>query len=209
MALTSYATLQTAVADWLNRTDLTAVIPDLITLCEAEIKRRLRRSSTNTTISITSGAVTIPTDMAALRSLSLSSAEPWRDVPLRICTPEMIAERIARANGVAERPDSVAVMAGQLVFAPVPDQTYTGNIFYFTQLTALSASNTSNTVLVEAPDAYLYGTLLQAEPYLEHDERIPVWEKKFNAAIDQLNWVRSEEEYSASTMDIRLPRVFG
>lgn len=209
MSLDSYIALKASVADWLGRTDLTLQIPDFITLCEAEIKRKLRRSSTRTTFAISAEAMTVPADMAALRSMSLSTGSAERDKPLRICTPEMLAERTARNAGATGRPTDVAVMAGKFVFAPVPDQTYTANIFYFTQLTPLSGSNASNTVLVEAPDAYLFGALLQAEPFLEHDARAPMWQSKFDSAIDQLNMVREEEEYTASLRAVRLPVSFG
>lgn len=209
MALDSYTSLKTSVADWLNRTDLTSQIPDFITLAEAEIKRKVRRSSTRTTFTISAEAMSVPADMAALRSMSLLTGSAEIDKPLRLCTPEMLAERTARNAGATGRPTDVAVMAGKFVFAPVPDQNYTANIFYFTQLTALSGTNPSNAILVEAPDAYLFGALLQAEPYLEHDARAPMWQSKFDSAIDQLNMVREEEEYTASTRAIRLPVTFG
>lgn len=209
MALNTYAALQTAAADWLNRTDLTSQLPDFITLAEAEIKRRLRRSSTTATISITGPSITPPADMAEARSLHLVSTLPSQDGPLRLCTPEMFAERNARSAGIAGRPTDYAYMSGLLWFAPAPDQTYSATLFYFTQLTALSNTNTTNAVLTEAPDAYLYGTLLQAEPYLEHDDRVPLWKAKFDTAIDQLNDVRTREEYGGSIKDVRLPRVFG
>lgn len=208
MSLSNYATLSLAVADWLNRSDLTAVIPDFITLAEAEMKRRVRRTSTRTAITVDAETVTPPADMAELRSIYLVSDLPSLDVPLRLCTPEMLAERKARNAAVTGRPTDVAVIAQQLVFAPEPDQSYTAEIVYFVQLTALTGTNT-NTILTEAPDAYLYGALLQAEPYLEHDDRIPVWREKFNDAIEQLNKVRQDEEHNASLSAVRLPTVFG
>jgi hypothetical protein len=208
MALTNYATLSLAIADWLNRDDLTTQIPDFISLAEAEMKRRLRRTSTLDTLTIDDDAVTPPADMAELRSIRLVSDLPSLDNPMRLCTPEMLAERKARSGGVAGRPDSVAYVAGELMFAPEPDQEYDAEIIYFVQLTALTGTET-NTVLTEAPDAYLYGALLQAEPYLEHDERIPVWREKFDSAIEQLNKWRSDEEHNASISSARLPTVFG
>ena len=42
MALSTYTELKASVADWLNRTDLTSVIPDFIALAEAQIERTLR-----------------------------------------------------------------------------------------------------------------------------------------------------------------------
>jgi hypothetical protein len=208
MALTNYATLSLAIADWLNREDLTVVIPDFISLCEAEMKRRIRRRTTRDTLVIDDEAVTPPADMAELRSIRLVSDLPSLDNPMRLCTMEMLAERKARSGGVTGRPDSVAYVAGELLFAPEPDQDYDAEIIYFEQLTALTGTET-NPILTEAPDAYLYGSLLQAEPYLEHDERIPVWREKFDAAIEQLNKVRQDEEHNASISSARLPTVFG
>lgn len=209
MSLDTYANLQLAVADWLNRSDLTAVIPDAITLCEADMKRRLRRTSVSDQIDVDDETVDMPSDLAELRSLSLVTGSPTLDVPLRVCTPEMLAERKARQAGVASRPTDVAVVAGKLQFAPAPDQTYTANIVYFQSLTPLGSLNPTNAVLDEAPDAYLFGTLYHLEAYLEHDERMPTWKQKYDDAIDQLNDVRTREEYGASIRDVRLPRVFG
>jgi hypothetical protein len=207
LSFSSYTTLQAAIADWLNRTDLTTQIPDFITLAEAEIKRRLRRTSTRTTMSITAESNAMPVDVSELRSIYLESASPYQDVPLRICTPEMFAERRARNAATAGRPTDIMVLNQTLYVAPTPDQTYTARIIYFTSLTPLSASVASNTVLTEAPDAYLFGALWQAEYFLEHDERAAGWKGKFDAAIDQLNDSREREEYAASLSDIRLPVV--
>lgn len=208
MALDTYANLQVAVADWLNRTDLTTQIVDFIGLAEAEMKRRLRRTSVRGTLTISAEAVTIPAGLAQLRSISLVSGSPSQDAPLRMCTPEMLAERKARSAGVAGRPTDVAIMGNAFVFAPPPDATYTANIFYYAQLTPLSVTNTTNTILTEAPDAYLFGALLQAEPFLEHDDRLALWQSKFDNAIEQLNNVRDLEEHTASIQAVRLPVVF-
>lgn len=209
MSLDTYANLQASIADWLNRSDLTTQIPDFIALAESEIRRRLRRTSKTDQIDVDDEFVDIPSDMAELRSLSLVTGSPESDVPLRVCTPEMLAERKARQAGAAGRPSDVAVIAGQLQFAPAPDQTYTANIFYFQSLDPLSTTNTSNDLLDEAPDVYLFGALMQAEPFLEHDERIGTWKQKFDDGIDQLNDVRTREEYNASIRAVRLPVVFG
>lgn len=209
MSLDTYANLQTAVADWLNRTDLTSQIPDFVALAEAEMKRRIRRSTTRASLTISTDATNLPADCAELMSVYLVSDLPTMDLPFRLGTPEQVAERRARNADVAARPDTGAIIAGQLVVAPTPDQTYTAEIIYRTQLTPLSNSNTTNAILSEAPDAYLYGTLLQAAPYLEHEDVSPVWQQKFDNAIEQLNAVRQGEEYGASLKAVRLPITFG
>jgi hypothetical protein len=211
MSLSNYATLQTAVLKWLARetdTDLALQVPDFITLCEAEMKRRVRRSSTRTTLAIAAEETTAPADMAELRSAYLESGSASQDVPLRLCTPEMLAETRARRGAVAGRPTDIAMIAGKIVVAPTPSQSYTARIVYFTQLTPLTGTAT-NAILTEAPDAYLYGTLLQAAPYLEDIERVAEWKRRFDDAIEQLNKVRSDEEHNASIRSARLPFVIG
>ena len=63
-------------------------------------------------------------------------------------------------------------------------------------------------IIVTMPLMFLYGALLQAAPFLEHDTRTAVWQSKFDNAIEQLNNVRDREEYNASIRPIRLPIVF-
>lgn len=210
MALTSYATLKTAIADWLNRTDLTTAIgADLIPLAEAEMKRRVRRSTESTTIYISAANMNGPSDMVEPMHLRLDSSDPTRDISLKLCTPEMLTDVRARAGGVEGRPTHYAFYDGQLQFAPTPDQSYDGILLYKQGFTALSDANTSNTILVDAPDIYLFGALLQAAPYLEHDERIAVWQMKFDNAIDQYNEQAERESYGAGFKEARLPVVFG
>lgn len=209
MSLDNYTNLQDEIANWLARNDLSGDVPTFITLAEAEMKRRLRRTSTRTTLSISSEATTLPADVAELRTLYLESSSPTQDGPIPMVTPEMFAETRARGGAVVGRPVAAMVLGRTLYVAPAPDQTYTARIIYFTQLTPLSVSVASNAVLVEAPDAYLYGPLIHAEGFLEHDERMATWQSKFDSAIDQLNLVRESEEYHASIRNLRLPVVLG
>lgn len=209
MALDTYANLQTSVADWLNRTDLTAAIPDFIALAEAEMKRRIRKWTVrSTSYTVNAARVAAPTDCSVPRSIRLITGTASLDTPLRLGTIEMLNERKARSAGVTGRPDTVAFVDGYFYFAPEPDQSYTAEVFYFSTLTALATAST-NAVLTEAPDAYLFGALMHAEPYLEHDERVPVWREKFQTAVDQLNAKREEDEFTLSLHDVRLPIVFG
>ena len=204
----TYGGLKASVASWLNRTDLTDQIPEFVTLTEAELKRRLRRATESTTIYISAANMNGPSDMAEPIELHLSSADQWQDKSLNLCTPEMLAEVRARSGGIASRPTHYAFYDAQLQFAPTPDQSYDGILLYAQQLTALTTDGSYNAVLTEAPDAYLFGALLQAAPYLEHDERIAVWQMKFDNAIDQMNEMRERESYGAGLKEARLPIVF-
>lgn len=209
MALTNRTELLASIADWLNRSDLTSVIPDFITLAEAEMKRTLRRATESTTIYISAGNMDGPSDMAEPIHLRLSSGDPYKDGTLLLCTPEMLTDVRQRTGYVQGRPTHYAFYDGQLQFAPIPDQSYDGILLYAQQLTALTVSNTTNAVLTESPDLYLFGALLQAAPYLEHDERLAVWQAKFDNALAQMNEMRERESYGAGLKEARLSHIIG
>lgn len=207
MSLTNYTTLQAEIEEWLNRTDLTAKVPVFITLCEAQMMRQLRRKTARATITISAQSTTLPADCAELRSIVLVTGSTWLDRPLNIGTPEQLADTRALRAGLG-RPTAACIIGTALVVAPTPDNTYSADITYYQQLTPLSGGAPTNTILTEAPDAYLFGALAQSAPYLEHDERIPVWQAKYDAAIAELNNVRQNEEMGASIRPMRLAVSF-
>lgn len=207
LTFSNYDGLKDAVAQYLQRTDLTDQIPGFIQLAESEIKRRLRRKSVRTSLVIVQESTGLPADCAEVRSLHLLTSSRSRDLPVLVGTLEQLAETRA-AYGAAGRPIRAAVIGSQLIVAPEPDRSYTADVVYFQQLTPLSATASTNDVLAEAPGLYLFGALMEAAPYLEHDERIVTWESKFEKALAQLDTMREREETNASLRPVRLPRVF-
>ena len=73
MSITNYSELQTSVANYLNRSDLSSIIPDLITLAEAQLSADVvaRDMETRTTLTTTASNayVTLPTDMLEMMRL--------------------------------------------------------------------------------------------------------------------------------------------
>jgi hypothetical protein len=208
MSLDTYTNLKASLADWLNRTDLTSQIVDFIALAETKMKRDIRKWTVyNAPSRSRSARVVAPTDLKVLRSIRLVTGSASQDVPFRRCTIEMLNERKARSAGSTGRPTDFAIVDGYLYLAPEPDQTYTAEVFYFSTFTALASAST-NSMLTEAPDVYLYGALAEAEPYLEHDDRAPMWKAQYKEAVAALNAKREEDEFNASIGDVRLPVVF-
>ena len=76
MALNSYAALKASIADFLNRSDLTAVIPDFITLAEAEMNRRIRMAALvkRADATIDSEYTSFPSDLQQIKSLYLKTS---------------------------------------------------------------------------------------------------------------------------------------
>lgn len=209
MDLTTYTGLQAALADYLNRGDLTAQIQGFIALAESELKLDVRRKTIRATLDISAESNALPADCLILRSAYPLTGSVSQDLPLPIGTPEQLAEVRARHDGVLGRPVQLAVVDTNLIVAPAPDQTYTLQVTYFEKFTPLSGTNATNSILAEAPGAYLYGALKQAAPFLVDDDRMPTWGTLYDTIVAKLNSQRQDEEMSTPLKPARLPVVFG
>ena len=185
MALTTYAELKTSIGDWLNRSDLTSVIPDFISLAEAQVERTLRTRQmivrANASFDAQYGAV--PADFLETKSLKLTSTNP--QTPLEFLSIDALDQKAAEYTA-SGKPRFFGVVGGQLRIVPTPDSTYTTELTYYAKLSKLSTSNTSNWLLSSSPDIYLYGSLLQAAPYLQDDARIQTWATLYERALNDL-----------------------
>ena len=182
MAITTYAELQTAVGNWLNRTDLTTAIPDFITLAEAKMKRRVRhwRMESRATAETVAGQRTLalPNGYIEMRNLKINATHV--DV-LEFLPPSVMYEN-SSAQG---QPKYYTVQGDQLVLEPVPDSAYEIEMGYLS-FDVLSDSNTSNWVLTNHPDLYLYGTLLEAAAYIKDNDYVPVWKSGYDLALREI-----------------------
>jgi hypothetical protein len=201
MAINTYGTLQTAIANWLDRDDLTSRIPEFISLTEAIFNRALRIRAMETIVSdnTPSGSKEdpLPTGYLQMREIHLETSPI---VPLSYITPE-IMYRI-RAGSVSGRPNSYTIMGDNILFGPTPDSVYAYSMTYYKALAALSDAAPTNWAILNAPDMYLYGTLLQAEPFLMNDERVPLWERGFRQAISDLQEQDNKDRHSGSEMRV-------
>lgn len=200
MAISTYSDLQASLANWLHRGDLDALIPDFIALAEAKMSSDLesRQMEARTTLTCTAGNayVTLPTDMLEMRRLSISSTDPVQVLSYR--TPdELQADYPYSTTG---RPVVFGVVGKQLQLAPIPDSAYTLELTYLQAIPVLSVANPTNWVLQSWPNAYLYGALCAAQPYLVNDERAAMFQALYKEAVDGIN---SIDWYSGTTMKVR------
>ena len=185
MALSTYTELKTSIGDWLNRADLTSVIPDFISLAEAQIERTLRARQmivrANASFDAQYGAV--PADFLEAKSLKLTSTNP--QTPLSFLSIDALDAEMTKYTG-SGKPKFFGIVGGQLRIVPTPDATYTTELTYYAKLAKLSNDNTTNWLLASSPDIYLYGALLQAAPYLQDDARIQTWATLYERALNDL-----------------------
>ena len=185
MALTTYNELKTSIGDWLNRSDLTTAIPDFISLAEAQIERTLRTRQmivrANASFDAQYGAV--PSDFLEVKSLKLTSTNP--QTPLSFLSIDALDAEMTKYTA-SGKPRFFGVVGGQFRIVPTPDANYTTELTYYAKLTKLSTSVASNWLLSSSPDIYLYGSLLQAAPYLQDDARIQTWATLYERALNDL-----------------------
>jgi len=207
MALTTYTELKTSIGDWLNRTDLTSAIADFISLAEAQIERQLRtRQMINrSNADINTEYAALPSDFLETKSFKLTSTNPV--TPLVFQTIDALDD-LSRRYSAASRPKYFGIVGGQIRLIPAPDATYTTELIYYAKLTKLSASVSSNFLLASSPDIYLYGSLLQAAPYLQDDARIPVWSSLYDRALTDVQTADDRGSTSGGAMAARA-RSFG
>lgn len=205
MAITSYATLQTAVANWLDRSDLTARIPEFIELFEARADRTIRHPDMLTrddSFTVDGQYVALPTRFLSMRSFRLLS-DPV--VKLEYVDPEELAEKKFRIDSTGQ-PCFYTIVGGNFEFLPPPDGTYTASVLFYQGLAGLATTD-PNWLLTSHPDIYLFGALLEAEPYLRNDERIPVWQSRLDRAIAELN-LHGSRKQTGATPTMKASRTF-
>lgn len=182
MAITSYTELQAAVANWLDRNDLAARIPEFIVLAEAQMNRLLRsRGATGrSTATVDAEFAALPADFAQAISLRVATGSDWQELS---SSDQDTMSGYAAAMG---QPRLYSVVGGQLRLYPAPDTDHIVEMTYFSKVPALSVANPSNWVLASHPDAYLYGTLVHSAPLLRDADILGTWKALSDAAMDQI-----------------------
>lgn len=193
MAVDTYSNLKAEIADHLDRDDLTSKVDTFIDLAEAQHKQDIRIRELITRGSITCDAryEDLPTGFLELISFRLLT-DPV--TPLEYKTPSALTLVRTETTG---KPRYFTIGA-QIEFDKAPDSSYSGEVLFHKAATALSDDNTSNPILVRAPGAYLYGALMAAAPYLQHDERISVWASLYQSVIGGLKQAARQERAGGS-----------
>jgi len=203
MSFTNYSALQTTIANYLGRTDLTSQISTFIQLAETRLARQLRTrlmlKSATATMTGGDNRVAVPTDFMELRDLHIQGNPR---IPVTYLSPSNFT-RNARAEE-SGRPVFYTVLQTEFEFAPIPDDAYVLEILYYAKPALLSGSNTSNVFLANYPDALLYGSLMEAEPYLINDARVQLWASMYDRAVTNINDSDENSEYSGVPLTMKL-----
>lgn len=202
--ITNYATLQSAIADYLNRQDLTSQIPMFIQFCEADLNTRLRcREQIVRAEAISDNEfVQLPGDwLEAINLQIVDGVSPLRFVTLDEAD---IIKKAQRYQSVA----AYSLMNGAIELVPGPSDNVEIEMVYYGKVPALSNAAPTNWLLTKAPDVYLYGALTHAAPFLLDDQRIAVFGAFYSQRVQSLNEEAAKSLTSGSPLVARTRRVY-
>jgi len=202
--ITNYSTLQGAIADFLNRTDLTSQIPMFIQFCEADLNTRLRcrEQIVRATTTNDDEFVRLPADFVEAINLQIVGGQ----TPLRYVTLDQ-ADKIKEAQ-IYNQVRAYSLMNGAIELVPAPSDDVEIEMVYYGKVPALSDANTTNWLLTQAPDVYLYGSLLHSAPFLLDDQRIQTFSLFYSSRVDSLNASSDKVLHSGSPLIARTRRAY-
>ena len=200
MALSTYDEIKTSIANWADRADLAQFIPDFVALCEARFNRELRlRSMEQKEYANTVGGqanYALPTNYLQMREFRLNTNPT---VSMQYVSPE-IYEAWNVGSG---QPKYYTIIANEIRLGPVPSGVYEMEMLFWRKFPNLTSSITTNWMLQNAPDVYLYGSLLELEPFIQNDTRIGIWAAGYSKAISDIQLQDDKDRHSGSALMVQ------
>jgi hypothetical protein len=155
-----------------NDADFIAQIPNLIALAESSIV-------VNTTLLENQNVLDKPARWRKTVSMKVNGQ------PVQLRSQDYVAQYSSESS--AGQPLYYADYDySHWNFAPLPDQAYPVEIIYYSEIQPLDSENQQNLWTSVAPQAMLYGALLQAQGYLKALDKLPVWKQYYTDAIAAL-----------------------
>ena len=200
MSFQNYDELKTSISNWSDRDDLTSFIPDFVALCEARFNRELRlRSMEQKEYANTIGGqanYALPVNYLQMREFRLNQ-EPT--ISLTYVSPE-IFEAWNLGQGM---PKFYTIIANEIRIGPTPSGVYEMEMLFWRKFPTLSSTTMTNWMLLNSPDIYLYGSLMEMEPFIQNDARTQLWAAGYYKAIETLQLQDDKDRHSGSALTVQ------
>lgn len=210
LLIDDYASLQAAVADWLNRADLNRQIPQFIQLAESSFRKKaqiMRRAYRRSVAQLTTNTIPQPDDYGSLDYIKNTDVATDQDASLEFVTSEMLEFYRPSVIGLGA-PRFYTISGAVFEFIPAPATPVNLEIGYWRGVPSLTDAAPTNWLLEDSPDLYLYGALAQSAPFLKNDARIPVWAGKVAELLEDIRLDTDRSQYSGAPLKMRTRRSF-
>jgi hypothetical protein len=196
----NFLALKQKVADYLNRTDLTAQIPDFVITAQRDLERgqfildsKMTLVNWNCmkqrkTVSSSEVYLTLPERIKEVRWVKILLNDRYYSLTKKDPDVSLSMWPYPTVGDVQSRPEVYAFLEEQneLLLRPTPDQSYTYDMGFYAYTADLAADGNTNWWTTNAWEILLYGALVRAEPYLMNDPRLEVWKKFYEEAVAKL-----------------------
>lgn len=186
----TYDSLTSIVLQYLERSDQATInaIPTFITLAEFEIAQEIKTLGQLQVVqsNMNSGSPNLPKPARWRKTVSVNYTDASGNKnPLLLRKYEYLIN-YSQNNTETGPPLYYSDTSWDWWYlAPTPDQAYSFEVLYYERIEPLSSTNQTNWLTQNAPNAMLYGTLLQAMPFLKNDQR-QIFQQKYMEAIKSL-----------------------
>ena len=186
----TYDSLNSTVLQYLERQDQAVVnaIPTFITLCEFEIAQEIKTlgqlNVANSTMNINNPVLQKPARWRKTVSMHVTDGD-GNTQPVFLRKFEYLKNYWPDATQTDLPLFYSDIDYEHWYLAPTPSQNYSFEVLYYERIQPLSSDNQTNWLTQNAPNAMLYGTLLQAMPFLKNDARA-IFQQKYTEAITAL-----------------------
>lgn len=198
MPFTSSSAVQAALISWTNNAMSTAQAQDCMTLAEDRIYREIRVRSMETTIQstiTTSGNIAVPSDYVEMKNAYIDGT-PIQ--PLQRKTSDWIYTNYPTRSG-GSKPKFIARDGANFVFGDYPDSRYVVNLTYYEKpATAVGGAPTG--ILLNAPGLWFFASLVESEGFLGMDNRLPMWEQKYQQIKQSVQLEDERERFSGPAL---------
>lgn len=217
MSITTYSELKTAVANWLNRSDLTDRIPEFITMAETRINYgdktkgyesppvRSIWNEASTTLTATAGTsyIALPSDFLEAKEVHITvSGDQY---PVEVYSAEN--QTTLKGEEGNNRPTSYSIYSDSgtsyIQFYSPPDSNYSIPLKYYKKFTGFTSGSDTNTLLTQAPGVYLHGTLTEAYLYTRNLEMASIEASRTSGLIEGINDAMRRRRFGKGKMAAR------
>lgn len=207
MAISTYAELQDAILAWINKQDVEQSLGSIIAMTEADLNRKVRhwKMEKRATVSLDDQYSRVPSDWIETIRFYLTGNGTSE---LILASRSDLLNRRELANDTGGTPRYYTMSDGAFEVYPTSNGNFTAELLYYGKTDALSNSVTTNWLLTDHPDVYLYGSLVHASAFMGEDNRIQVWNTMYQTALDQVNGSSEAARYSGSGLRMKI-RSYG
>jgi hypothetical protein len=200
MAISTYAELRAEVAEWLQRSDLSARIPVFVEMATARFNRELRAPEMETLVTTAADAeyTDLPVDFLQIRSIETNGDR------MEYLAPEEFQAYVAKTSTPAVPVYTIADMSLRIYPAPSVSSTLTLKVLYYARIPELDSAGDTNWLLDAHPDVYLFGSLVEAAGFLHDDARMAVWDSRLQQAMVLINRRGKQMTQGAASMTIKV-----